>query len=164
MISEWKGDALVVHHIVSNGGNFIREQTITRKIVDGMLLMVQYDTAAFINIFHRNIFMELKLLSTSVTSNRCLWTLNSTLPLLEIRFNTLGSEQNGRHFANDIFKYIPDQNLCILIKIPHNFIPTDPIDNESSLVRVMGWHRKGDKPLPEPMMTQSKHVQRYKVC
>ena len=24
----------------------------------------------------------------------------------------------------------------------------------SALVEVMAWHRKGDKPLPEPMMTQ----------
>ena len=28
------------------------------------------------------------------------------------------------------------------------------IDNKSALVQVMAWHRTGDKPLPEPMLTQ----------
>ena len=29
-----------------------------------------------------------------------------------------------------------------------------PMDNKSALVQVMAWRRKGDKPLPEPMLTQ----------
>ena len=33
-------------------------------------------------------------------------------------------------------------------------IPRDLIDNKSVLVQVMAWHRTGDKPSPEPMLTQ----------
>ena len=33
-------------------------------------------------------------------------------------------------------------------------VPKGLIDNKPSLVQVMAWHRTGDKPLPEPMMTQ----------
>ena len=32
--------------------------------------------------------------------------------------------------------------------------PIDPIDNKSALVQVMTCHPYGDKPLPEPIMTQ----------
>ena len=28
------------------------------------------------------------------------------------------------------------------------------IDNKSALVQVMAWRRTGDKPLPEPILTQ----------
>ena len=35
------------------------------------------------------------------------------------------------------------------------FLLEDPIDNKPSLVQVMDWRRKIDKPLPETMMTQS---------
>ena len=34
------------------------------------------------------------------------------------------------------------------------FVPRGPIDNKPALVQVMAWRRKGDKPLPEPMMAQ----------
>ena len=34
------------------------------------------------------------------------------------------------------------------------FVPKGPIDNKSALVQVMACHRIGDKPLPEPMLTQ----------
>ena len=33
-------------------------------------------------------------------------------------------------------------------------VPGGPIDNMSALFRVMAWHQTGNKPLPEPMMTQ----------
>ena len=38
------------------------------------------------------------------------------------------------------------------------FVPKGPIDNTTALVQVMAWRRTGDKPLPEPMMTQFTHV------
>ena len=41
----------------------------------------------------------------------------------------------------------------IPIQISLNFVPMSPLDNNSALVQVMAW-RIGDKPLPEPMMTQ----------
>ena len=57
--------------------------------------------------------------------------------------------QNGCHFADDIFKFIfINEKFCILICISL-FVHKGPIDNKSALVRVIG-----DKPLPEPMLTQ----------
>ena len=34
------------------------------------------------------------------------------------------------------------------------FVPKGPIDNNPVLAQVMAWRRIGDKPLPEPMLTQ----------
>ena len=34
------------------------------------------------------------------------------------------------------------------------FIPKGPIDYKSALVQVVAWHRTGEKPLPESMLTQ----------
>ena len=70
-----------------------------------------------------------------------------------ISFNTLRPRQNGRRFADDIFKRIfLNENVSILIKISLNFIPKGPINNIPALVQIMAWHRPGDKPLSEPMM------------
>ena len=68
-------------------------------------------------------------------------------------FNTLRPRQNGRHFADDIFK-------CILkwkCLNPENekslkFVSTGPINNMAKLVQIMAWRRPGDKRLSEPMM------------
>ena len=35
------------------------------------------------------------------------------------------------------------------------FVSKSPIANESALVQVMSWHRTGDKPLPEPILTKN---------
>ena len=57
--------------------------------------------------------------------------------------------------ADDIFKCIfLNENDWISIKISLKFVPRSPIDNKPALVQVMAWRRTGDKPLPEPMMTQ----------
>ena len=57
--------------------------------------------------------------------------------------------------ADDIFKcIILNENVRISIKISFKFVPKGPIDNKSALVQVMAWRRTGDKPLPEPMLTQ----------
>ena len=42
----------------------------------------------------------------------------------------------------------------ISITISLKFIPKGPIDYKSALVQVMAWHRTGEKPLPESMLTQ----------
>ena len=61
--------------------------------------------------------------------------------------NTLRSRQNGRHFADDTFKYIfLNENVIISAKISLKF------DNIPALVQIMAWRRPGDKPLSEPMM------------
>ena len=42
--------------------------------------------------------------------------------------------QNGRHFADDIFKRIfLNVKICILIKISLKFFPRGPIDNDNSI-------------------------------
>ena len=49
--------------------------------------------------------------------------------------------QNGRHFADDIFKCIfMNEYFSILIRISLKFVPKGPIDNMS----VMAWCRTGD--------------------
>ena len=69
--------------------------------------------------------------------------------------NTLRSRQNGRHFPDDIFKWIfVNENVWISINISLNFVPRGPINNIPTLVRVMAWRRPGDKPLSEPMMVR----------
>ena len=68
-------------------------------------------------------------------------------------FNTLRPRQNGRHFADDILKYIfLNENFWIPIKISLKFVPKGPIDNIPALVQIMAWRRPSDKPLSEPMM------------
>ena len=40
------------------------------------------------------------------------------------------------------------------MRISRKFLPKDPTDNKKGSIQVMAWHRTGDKPLPEPMLTQ----------
>ena len=69
------------------------------------------------------------------------------------RFNTLRPRQNGRHFADDIFKWILlNENESISIKISLKFVPNGQINNIPSLLQIMAWRRPGDKPLSESMM------------
>ena len=66
--------------------------------------------------------------------------------------NTLRPRQNGRHFADGIFKCIfLNENVCIPIKISLKFVPKGPI-NIPALGQIMAWCPPGDKPLSEPMM------------
>ena len=68
-------------------------------------------------------------------------------------FNTLRLRQNGRHFADDIFKYIfLNENTSVSINTSLEFVPQGRINNIPSLVQIMAWRRLGDKPLSEPMM------------
>ena len=57
---------------------------------------------------------------------------------------------------SDILKVFFFNNKdLILIRFTLNFVLKGPIDKKSALVQEMAWHRKGDKPPPKPMMTQS---------
>ena len=68
-------------------------------------------------------------------------------------FNTLRPRQNGRHFADDIFKRILfNENVWILIKISLKFVPKGPINKIPALFQIMAWRRPGDKPLSEAML------------
>ena len=63
--------------------------------------------------------------------------------------------QNGCQIADDIFKYIfINEKFCISIQFSMKFDPKDPIDNKQTRVQVMTCRRTGDKPLPEPILTQ----------
>ena len=68
-------------------------------------------------------------------------------------FNTLRPRQNGRHFADDIFKCIfVNKNIWIASKILLKFVPKGPINNIPSLVQLMAWRRTDDNPLSEPSL------------
>ena len=70
--------------------------------------------------------------------------------------NTLRPRQNGRYFADDIFKCIfLNENVWIPIWISLKFVPKGPINNIPALVQIMAWRRPGNKPLSEPMMVSS---------
>ena len=57
--------------------------------------------------------------------------------------------------ADDIFKGIfLNETDKIHIQMSMKLVLRSPIDKKSALVRVMAWRWTGDKPLPEPMMTQ----------
>ena len=70
-----------------------------------------------------------------------------------LRLNTLKPRQNGRHFADDIFKCIfLNENARISLHISLKLVPKVRIINTPALVQIMVWRRPGDKPLSEPMM------------
>ena len=70
-----------------------------------------------------------------------------------IVLNTLRPRQNGRHFADDVFKCIfLNGNVWILLKISLKYVPKGPNNNIPSSVQVMAWRRPGEKPLSEPNM------------
>ena len=48
-----------------------------------------------------------------------------------------------------------NEKFCISIRISLKFIPKGPIGNKPAMVPEMVWHRVGDKPLPEPVLTMS---------
>ena len=70
----------------------------------------------------------------------------------QLAINTLRPRQNGRHFTDDIFKYIfLNENVWIPVKISLKFVPKGAINNIPALVQIMTWRRSGDKPLSEAM-------------
>ena len=67
--------------------------------------------------------------------------------------NSLRPRPNRRHFADDIFKYIfENENEWISPRISLKFVPKIRISNIPALVQIMAWRRPGAKPLSEPMM------------
>ena len=69
------------------------------------------------------------------------------------KFNTLRPRQNGRHFPDDILKWIfLNENVWISIEISLKFVPKCQINNILALVQIMAWRRPGEKPLSESIM------------
>ena len=57
--------------------------------------------------------------------------------------------------ADDKFTRIfLNENDRIPIRISPKIVFRSVIDNKPALVQVMAWRRTGDKPLPEPILTQ----------
>ena len=72
-----------------------------------------------------------------------------------IKFNTLRLRQNGRHFPDNIFKWIFfNENVSLSITISLKFVPKVQINIIPALVQIMAWHQIGNKPLSEPMLTR----------
>ena len=70
-------------------------------------------------------------------------------------FTHLPLDKMATTFTDNIFKYIFMDEKCISIRISLKFVSKGPIDNKAALVQViMAWHQKGDKPLPDLMLTQ----------
>ena len=69
--------------------------------------------------------------------------------------NTLRSRQDGRHFVDDILKWIfLKENCFILIQISLKYVPNGLINNNPALVQIMALRWQGDKPLSEQMMAR----------
>ena len=82
-------------------------------------------------------------------------TIGSSQVKSSISLITLRPRQNGRHFADDVFKCIfLNENVWTSLKISLKFLPKGPINNIPSLVQIMAWRRPGDKPLSEPMVVR----------
>ena len=86
----------------------------------------------------------LRTCSSKTNEDKILDTLTH-LPLDKMA-TTLTYDNLKYNFIND--------NDRIQIQILLKFVPRSPIDNKLALVRVMAWCWRGDKPLPEPMLTQ----------
>ena len=72
-----------------------------------------------------------------------------------LHLNTLRARQNGRHFADDMFKCIfVNENVWIPIKISLKFVPQGPINNIPALVQIMAWRRPSNKSLFGTMMVR----------
>ena len=73
--------------------------------------------------------------------------------------NTLRPIQNGRHFADDMFKCIfLNENVWILIEISLKFVPKGSFNNNPALFQIMAWRRPGDKPLSEQLVSSLTHI------
>ena len=94
---------------------------------------------SFANVNVRSMFHQSRCISVSVSGF--------------IFINSLRPRPNRRHFADDIFKCIfENENEWISPRISLKFVPKVRINNIPALVQIMAWRRPGDKPLSEPMM------------
>ena len=109
----------------------------------------------FVYTVYKKIFSQISVFNVSVTYYDDRILSMKSMSKVHQRRNTLTLRQNGCHFADNIFKRIfLNANCCILKQTSLRFIPEGLIDNMSVLVQVRAWHRTGDKPLPEQMLTQ----------
>ena len=72
--------------------------------------------------------------------------LNLTYLLLDKIADILADDNFGCIFLNE--------NNRVRIRISPKVVPRSSINNTPALFQAMAWHRTGDKPLPEPVLTQ----------
>ena len=78
---------------------------------------------------------------------------HSFIHFLRSPVNTCRPRQNGRHFPDDIFKWIfLNDNEKISIEISLKLVWKVPIYNIPALVQITAWLRPGDKLLFEPLL------------
>ena len=74
----------------------------------------------------------------------------------DISFNTLRPRLTYHHLQTTFSNaFVLNENIWIKIEIPLRFVPKGPLDNYPALVLIMPWRRITDKPLSEPVLTQS---------
>ena len=96
-----------------------------------------------------------KCYNNKIVQWECNPSICASLCVVLAHFNSLRPRQNGRHFADDIFKCIfLNENIWIPIEISLKFVPQGPINNTPALVQIMAWRRPGGKPLSGPMMVR----------
>ena len=102
----------------------------------------------FYNIYRYRPIVHRKAIKALICVQvRCSWSWCISL------VNTLRPRQNGRHFPDDILKWVfLNENVWISIAISLKFVPKGQINNIPALVQIMAWRRPGDKLLSEPMM------------
>ena len=84
------------------------------------------------------------------------WIWLNLIQFALVVINTLRPRQNGRHFPDDILKWIFfNENVWIPTEISLKFAPKGSINDNPALFQIMAWRRPGDKPLSEPMMLNS---------
>ena len=57
--------------------------------------------------------------------------------------------QSGRFYADDTFK-----RILVSENLSPKFVPKRPIKNKPELIEIMAWHRTGNRPLYEQIITQ----------
>ena len=107
-------------------------------------------------LWHKNwILITVSLCGESIFSARnvSMWNEHIDNTFIQQCFNTLRPRLYGRHFTDDIFKYISvNENVCLPTKISMKSVSKGPNDNIPALVQTMAGCRPGDKPLSESML------------
>ena len=117
---------------------------------------VHFSVMLYLNSLHAKNFLLVSAKNYEKSAKVARTILFSVLIYFsQMLFNTLSPRQNGRHFADDIFKLIfLNENVWIPIKNSLKFVPHGPIHNIPALVQIMAWRRPGDKSLSGPMMVK----------
>ena len=139
--------------------------TLFRDVVNSWVVWSKWQICITFCVMNSVIRVHLQICNTK---HRIEWGMLFTFTKLRYRgrnsfqlvtYNIVNSSppgQNGRHFADDLFRCIfVNEHFRILNKITLKFVPSGLIDNNSALLWIMAWRRLGDKPLSEPMLTRS---------